>query len=422
MRAPMYIYFLTAASLILPLSLTLPLMSETATAQNKVYSASEIEPFTGKITRNKVRMRLQPSLDAPILSEFSRDDLLNVVGETGEFYVILPPKDTKAYIFRTFVLDNIVEGNRVNVRLEPALEAPVIAQLNNGDRIDGVVSPLSSKWLEISPPPTTRFYVCKEYVEKIGTAAMMQQIETRRAEASALFKSANLNSEKEFQKNFQEIDLTGVYANLNTLINQYSDFPKLVERAKTLLSSIQETYLQRKIAYLEAKAFAIESQKTTPTASEQTPIKKQDPLPRDDSFNQTPKKNTSSWESPFDPNKMTAKMALWIPQERSLFETWQLKHKDGTPKEFYEEQFGETIELKGVIEPYSRPIKSKPGDYLLVSPYTKLPIAYLYSTQVDLMPSTGKEVLLHVVKRPNYNFAFPAYYVISVDYCKGTGT
>ncbi|MGZ3733102.1 MAG: SH3 domain-containing protein, partial [Parachlamydiaceae bacterium] len=103
-----------------------------------------IEPFTGKITRNKVRMRLQPSLDALILRELSKDDLLSVVGESNEFYAILPPKDTKAYIFRTYVLDDIVEGSRVNVRLEPAIEAPVIAQLNSGDKVEGIISPLSS--------------------------------------------------------------------------------------------------------------------------------------------------------------------------------------------------------------------------------------------------------------------------------------
>lgn len=178
----MYTSFLTSIMLALPFSLILgSIMGDTSPAQNKNFSsiqtaASDSESFTGKITRNKVRMRLQPSLDAPILSEFSRDDLLNVVGEAGEFYVILPPKETRAYIFRTFVLDGTVEGNRVNIRLEPALEAPVIAQLNSGDPIDGVVSPLSSKWLEISPPASTRFYVCKEYVEKIGTASMMQQM------------------------------------------------------------------------------------------------------------------------------------------------------------------------------------------------------------------------------------------------------
>lgn len=421
----MYIHFFNTTFLLLSFSLVCcPIVSHATSHYNESAenyftqkTVQDIEPFTGKITRNKVRMRLQPSLEAPILSEFAKDDLLNVVGESGDFYVILPPKDTRAYIFRTFVLDGTVEGNRVNVRLEPALEAPVIAQLNSGDRIEGVVSPLSSKWLEIAPPASTRFYVCKEYVEKIGNALLMKQIEKRRIESSVLLNSAQQNSEIELQKNYQDINLEGVIIDLNTLIKEYTDFPKYVERAKTLLSIIQESYLQKKIAYLEAKAFAIESQTSDakPVTSETESIKKQDPLPRDDSFNQTPRKAASNWETPFDPNKMTPRMALWIPQERSLYEAWTLTHKNGTPKDFYEEQFGDTVELKGIVEAYSRPIKIKPGDYLLVNSLTNLPIAYLYSTQVDLLKNSGKEVLVHAVRRPNYNFAFPAYYVISIE-------
>lgn len=49
------------------------------------------------------------------------------------------------------MLDNTIEGNRVNVRLEPNLEAPIIAQLNAGDKIEGQISALNSKWYEITP-------------------------------------------------------------------------------------------------------------------------------------------------------------------------------------------------------------------------------------------------------------------------------
>lgn len=395
-----------------------------------------IEPFTGKITRNKVRMRLQPSLDAQILYELSRDDLLVIVGERDEFYAVLPPKETKAYIFRTFVLDNIVEGNRVNVRLEPALESAVIGQLNNGDRIDGVVSPLNSKWLEISPPATTRFYVCKEYIEKIGSPAMMAQIERRRSEVNALLSSARLISVEEMQKKeFQQINLDAAFANFNTIIKQYTDFPSSVEQAKELLSSTQDLYIKKKINYLEAKAHQAEKQilASSPSSSLQknnaelqspdvsnAPIStikpKADLLPTPmATVPSVEQRKTPNWNTPFDSSAMSAKMALWLPVEQALFEAWKKLQNDGSPKEFYEQQFSESISLKGTIEPYARSIKNKPGDYLLVSSATNLPIAYLYSTRVDLQEALGKDIVLHVVPRPNNNFAFPAYYVISLE-------
>lgn len=395
--------------------------------------AQTTQPFTGKVTRNKVRLRLQPSLDAPILTELCRDDLLSVVSETDEFYAILPPKETKAYVFRTFVLDNVVEGNRVNVRLEPALESPVIAQLNSGDRVEGVVSPLNSKWLEINPPASTRFYVCKEYVEKIGSPAMLAQLEKRRTEVNALISSALLISDSELHKNYQDINIDAAIANLSTVIKQYSDFPKSVERAKELLSSIQDNYLQKKIAYLESRALAVESQinlqsslplvnpssssimdsDVSSSGSSTDFIARDNTPPDDQSSNQI--KRIPDWNQPFDPAAMSVKMTSWIPVERALYDNWNNQQQDRSPREFYEEQFADSVALKGIIESYARTIKNKPGDYLLVSPTTRLPIAYLYSTRIDLQDSIGKEVTLHGLSRPNNNFAFPAYYVISIE-------
>lgn len=392
-----------------------------------------IAPFTGKITRNKVRMRLQPSLDAPILYELARDDLLAVTGELEEFYCVLPPKETKAYVFRTFVLDDIVEGNRVNVRLEPALESPIIGQLNNGDRVQGTVSPLNSKWLEIAPPASTRFYVCKEYVENIGTPAMLAQIERRRTEASALLSSARLMSDVELKKAYREINLDAAIANLNALIKQYTDFPASVEQAKELLSTIQDHYLQKKIEYLEARALQVEKQNEKSSASgapqnnemrqvavatvmtsETENLIAENSDYRESVHFSEPRK-MPDWNTPFDTSAMTGKMAAWLPLEQALFESWKASQIGGTPKEFYEQQFSESISLKGTVEPYARSIKNKPGDYLLVSSTTHLPIAYLYSTRVDLEEVVGHDTVLHAVARSNNNFAFPAYYIISVE-------
>src|ERR1700733_5854842 len=137
-------------------------------------------PFTGRISKNRVRMRLTPSLESPIVKELERGDLLLVTNIEEEFYVVKPPQTVKGYIFRTFVLDNVVEGNRVNVRLLPDKEAPVMVQLNQGDRIEGEISPLNSKWLEITPPGSVHFYVIKEYVENIGGPSTLARLQNQK--------------------------------------------------------------------------------------------------------------------------------------------------------------------------------------------------------------------------------------------------
>ncbi len=98
-------------------------------------------------------MRLRPDLDSRIIKELSKNELVTIIGEKGDFWAVQAPAGTKAFIFRSFVLDNVVEGTRVNVRLEPSLDAPVIAHLSSGDKIeDPSISPINPKWLEIAPP------------------------------------------------------------------------------------------------------------------------------------------------------------------------------------------------------------------------------------------------------------------------------
>lgn len=376
---------------------------------SKLVQPTTISAFTGRITKNKVRLRIQPNLDAKILSELGRDDLLVVVGESEDFYAIRPPADTKGYVFRTFVLDGTVEGDRVNVRLEPELDSPIIAQLSKGEQVNGSISPLNSKWLEITPPSNVRFYVAKEYVEKIGDPDLMARIQKRREEVNNLLNTAYAESQVELQKPFAQINLNASVATFNKIIQQYGDFPEQVARAREVLTSIQERYLQGKIAYLENKAQLLDTMVQnggTPPENMQEQFAKASEFPESDPF---PATETSSGKA------ITSKMSIWNGSEQKVFEDWLKNNPEGSVELFYAEQTDHATPLKGIIENYNRNIKNKPGDYLLVNPATHLPTAYLYSTQVNLQDLVGHEITLRAAPRPNNNFAFPAYFVISHD-------
>ena len=66
-----------------------------------------------------------------------------------------------------------------------------------------------------------------------------------------------------------------------------------------------------------------------------------------------------------------------------------------------------------MIEPYTYSVKEKPGDFILRS--GESPIAYLYSTHIDLEKWVGKSVTVMTSPRPNNHFAFPAFFVLSVE-------
>ncbi|GAB4227014.1 MAG: SH3 domain-containing protein [Chlamydiales bacterium] len=371
-------------------------------------------PFTGRVTHHKVRVRAEPQLESQIVKEANKGDFFIILDELEDFYVIKPPKDIKVYIYRTFVIDQIIEGSKVNVRLFPSLEAFVVAQLNNGDRVEGEICPDNPRWYAITPPESTRFYIAKDYVEKVGSVNFLSQIEKKMKEAEYLLSSAKKMGEEEFIKTFEDIALDEIYGYLDKVINDYQEFPQYVTEAKKLSSNLQKSYLQKKIHFLEEKVdFSSDSLKNPQTTTIEEIKLYQEQLREitSETTNGFCENNTPSFTQNENPHTV-----IWHPIEQKIFEDWmnQQENKNVSLKDFYSAQLKKAVMMKGVIKPYEKPVKDKPGDYLLINRSNQLPLAYLYSTHVNLHDYIGLEVYLVGVKRDNNHFAFPAYYVIEI--------
>lgn len=338
---------------------------------------TSFSPFTGKVNGEKVRIRLQPDLESQVIQELSNNEYVSVVAQEGEFYCIEPNSSLKAYVFRSFVLDGVIEGSRVNVRLEPDLEAPVIGHVNSGDKVDGKVVALNRKWLEITPPSNTRFYVSKEYIEYAGTPDLKENISKRKETVEQLLKEAELFANKELDNEFEEINFEKIKEGYLTIIQNYNDFPKRTQQAKESLAKVQEDYLQKRISYLEKKADLVASGEVKPETSS-------------DSFLQE-----------------------WQNIEQGLYTTWAHVNEKKPIETYYEEQRVIATSITGVLEPFKSSVRNKPGDYVLK--HKNLPIAYVYSTIVELDDFLGKQVTLLGSSRSNNNFAFPAYFIHEVE-------
>ncbi len=382
------------------------------------YTSYNSKAFTGRITRDRVRLRLQPTVESPVLKELERGEMLLVTGEENDFYAVKPITGTKAYIYRTYVLDGVVEGNKVNVRIDPHLEAPVIAQLSTGDRVDGKISGRNSKWLEIDPPKDSRFFVSADYVEKIGDANYLVRFEERQEDVNNLLNGTYLISQQEIQKPFSEIEPERVIENYNRIISDYSEFPEQIRSAKKYLRQFQDAYLHKKVEYLEKRANA----STAPWNQRKDETQAYNSTHEDTetrTYQQAAPKNSTDvykeWVHKKEASEVNARMALWIPVEINYYEEWAKKNDDRPIQDFYEEQRGSSLALRGVLEHYDRPVRNKPGDYLLVNRGNRLPIAYVYSTQVNLQELVGQDVTVEGVLRPNNNFAYPAYFIMSAE-------
>lgn len=372
-------------------------LPETETSETQAQAPkAPFVPFTGKITKNKVRMRLQPNLESNILRELNANDLLLILGEKEDFYATQAPEDMKAYIYRTFVLDGVVEGNHVNVRLEPDLTSPIIAQLNSGDPVNGTILQADKKWMEIAPPTSTRFYVAKEYVIRAGDANYLSALQKQKKAAEE--QKAELAA-KEAQK--PEIESA----------------PKADIAAEPVKEPVKEIATEpAKIQVETALALAPPPTPATPPQPSIDPSAKVTPWsgsPYGAPITIPPRSTGPTGGAPLTVND---KMSAWLDVEEQLFETWVAQNDNAaTMQDFYDEQSQHSVTLQGLVEPYQRTVKNKPGDYVLLSPSSHLPIAYLYSTQVNLQEKAGQEAVIQALPRDNHHFAYPAYYVISAN-------
>ncbi len=341
-------------------------------------------PFTGKVAGDKVRMRLQPDLDGYIVRELIKNEMVSIIDQEGDYYCVEPQGSIKAFIFRSFVLDGVVEGTRVNVRLEPDLEAPVIGHFNSGDRISGDISSQNRKWLEIAPPPSTRFYVAKEFIEYAGGPELKEKIARRKESVQQLLVAANLYANEEMEKIFEEIDFEKLKQGFLTIIHDFTDFPQKAEIAKEALTKAQENYLQKRIAYLEEKAALV-----TQNLSQKAPSGAKRALPA------------------------TLQTKTWNSIEEGIFASWAKANDQKSMEEFYDEEKLIASSVSGVLEVFKSPVKNRPGDYVLK--VKNLPVAYVYSTKIELEDYVDKEVTVIGSPRKNNNFAFPAYYIHEVE-------
>jgi len=237
---------------------------------------------------------------------------------------------------------------------------------------------------------------------------------------NALLQSTEAIGLTELQKPCPQIELGRVYKSYEKIIDGFKDFPEKVTLAKNLLNKTHESYLQRKLQYLEARA-----QYQTEKIEEREAILAERKELQEE-FQELEEKMASEHPTDFTPKnydewawenhpRTTREFAQWIPLEKEFFEDWVSDNEGSSFEDFYEKQTEESVVLTGILQPYNRTINNKPGDYMLLDRISKQPIAYLYSTRVNLHNSTGQEITVHGAMRPNHNFAFPAYYVLSLE-------
>ncbi|EPP38345.1 hypothetical protein BOKEGFJH_00430 [Chlamydia avium] len=367
---------------------------------------SAFTPFTGEIKGDRVRLRLAPHVDSSIIKELSKGDFVAVIGESKDYYVVSAPEGLKGYVFRTFVLDNAIEGEQVNVRLEPSTSAPVLARLSRGTEIQVTPNQSQGKWLEIVLPDQCSFYVAKNFVTNKGSIDLYKHREGQKKIALDLLESAMKFAQEELQKNLDAIDLESIYKKINLVQSEeFSNIPGLQPLIQKALEEIQDTYLSKSLSNQNKNPGV---KQLTGTSESFHTLEKSN-SPTQSLLSQHIRKQARIKTSP----KVQGRESL----EHSLFKVWADMQPQGNSKKltleaFYEEEQKKKQVLIGEIDIYPHVVKNNPGDYLLKDKENTL--AFVYATKIDLEKWIGKRVSIECLPRPNNHFAFPAYYVISI--------
>jgi len=358
-----------------------------------IQDVTPISSFTGKIKRNRVRLRLKPHLDAPILKELSQEELIIVTGEIDDFYAVKPTPESKGYIFRSYILDGEVVGSHVNVRLEPDTVSPIVYQYNSGQHVEGSSAKKNNKWLEIAMPEPVRFFVAKEYVNNIGDEKVFFAIHNKQHNLEQKLQELAASIDSELTKPYEEIALNELSSELKTIIEETSDFPELADQAKLLLSNMQDRFVQRSM--VEKKSIHVSNEQATPSAFVADNISALEPI----------RHQEAALPSPLSFKEREAEIIQKAIEMGDV--------KDET--EFYEKELLRSSMITGVVQPYTKQIKNAPGDFILQNAKTHVQAAFLYSTHIDLSTLINKNVNLIVTERPNNHFAHPAFFVLKIE-------
>ena len=359
-------------------------MISAAPAKKSAPKQVAVKPFTGKVKAKKLRMRARADVDSAIVTELKKGDFVAVVAEKGDFYVVEAPQNIKAFVFRSYVLDNVIEGHNVNVRLKPSVDSPVLTHLNSGDTVSGSICKTNNKWMEIALPSDVRFYVAKQFIENAGSPDVKARFDARRQSAHALLENAQHLGVVELSKNYPDIDFDKVRSAFETVMNDYVEFDDLISIASEDMAALQEQFIDKRLSYSDSKAG---QDLDTLASSEEV--------------------NSQLLSI------VTDKMKLWEPIEESLYLSWATINEGKSLDEYYTEQKLGSASVSGILEPYTAPVKCKPGDFIIRQ--NDMPVAYVYSTQLNLQGLVGHKATLKGAPRPNNNFAFPAYFILSAE-------
>lgn len=129
--------------------------------------AQEENSFIGIVNTGDVNVRAGANINFEIITKLNRDELVEVLDKTFNWYKIKLPKDLSCFVGKDYVVSDDqnsgrITANSVNLRTRPNINSTILGQLNKDDKV--IILGKKNDWYEIVMPQICFGWVNIKYI------------------------------------------------------------------------------------------------------------------------------------------------------------------------------------------------------------------------------------------------------------------
>lgn len=151
-------------------------------------------------TGDRVSLRLNPSIDGYLLGRAMKGEEFIGLESNNGWIAVKAPDYIDAWVTNSFVEDNVITANKLNVRVGPNLNYDVLTVIAKGTEIQK--KDQFNNWIKITPPTNSIVWISENYTESI----LLEAIETESLNTNIVLETNKLINDIE-DKVLPEISL-----------------------------------------------------------------------------------------------------------------------------------------------------------------------------------------------------------------------
>lgn len=137
--------------------------------------AAGLEPFIGEITADEINIRADSTSGSPSLAKADKGLLLEVTGESYDWYKIRLPRNVPCFVKKEFVGmlgpdAGVITDDNVNIRFSSSESALIIGRADKNEPV--VILGEENGWFKIIPVSKSFGWVHKKFVGKSNVQAL----------------------------------------------------------------------------------------------------------------------------------------------------------------------------------------------------------------------------------------------------------